>query len=122
MEKSEDSISIANVCSQPERALKEVFLKDLKVGQVASDSILWAKVITEPVQVAGVILIIEDGYKDVISLGLYNQVRKKNAVELNKLFPVGMVLGVKHPYLSLSYTGVLSLRNDNPENIMFKIE
>ena len=38
------------------------------------------------------------------------------------MYPIGMEIGIKQPYLSLSYTGVISLRNDNPENIMFKIE
>ena len=83
---------------------------------------MWGVIITQPVHVAGVVLIIEDSNKDVISLGLYNQITRQRKNELIQLFPVGMIIGIKQPYLSLSYTGVVSLRNDNPENIMFKIE
>ena len=31
-----------------------------------------------------------------------------------------MVIGVKNPYLKVSFNGKISLRNDNPENIIFK--
>ena len=33
-----------------------------------------------------------------------------------------MVLGVKNPYLKVSYNGKISLRNDNPENIIYEGE
>lgn len=33
-----------------------------------------------------------------------------------------MVLGVKNPYLKVSFNGKISLRNDNPENIIFEGE
>jgi len=31
-----------------------------------------------------------------------------------------MVIGVKNPYLKVSFNGKISLRNDNPENIIFE--
>lgn len=33
-----------------------------------------------------------------------------------------MVIGVKNPYLKVSANGKISLRNDNPENIIFEGE
>ena len=34
-------------------------------------------------------------------------------------FPEGTRIGIKQPYLKLSFSGTLYLRNDNPENIIF---
>jgi len=39
-----------------------------------------------------------------------------------KVFPVGLTVGIKNPYLKLSGSGTFAMRNDNPENIVFKEE
>jgi len=36
------------------------------------------------------------------------------------LFPKGLQFGIKQPLLIISYGGTLILRNDNPQNIVFK--
>ena len=60
-------------------------------------------------------LIVEDKDKEVVNLGLYNQVEKgTNFQEMNRLFPFNMKLAIKQPYMKLSYGGNLMLRNDNP--------
>jgi hypothetical protein len=66
-------------------------------------------------------MIIEDKNKDVISFTLYNSIEEKLDFEdVQKYFPIGTMIGIKQPYLKISYYGNLSLRNDNPENIMFE--
>ena len=44
-----------------------------------------------------------------------------NQLYLNTMFPFGATIGVINPYLKLSYSGTLSLRNDRKENIIVKI-
>ena len=39
--------------------------------------------------------------------------------DLRKMFPEGMKFSIKNPYLTVSLSGMLHLRNDNPENIMY---
>ena len=64
--------------------------------------------------IAAVCLIVEDKNKDVMSLGLYNQINTSVQIEeLNTLFPKGMRIGIKQPYLKVSYRGIVALRNDN---------
>ena len=39
--------------------------------------------------------------------------------ELQRLFPVGITIGIKQPFKKLTYGGCIQLRNDNPQNIVF---
>lgn len=69
---------------------------------------------------SSIVLIVEDKNKNAISLGLYNQSGEfKQFKDLVKTFPEGTRIGIKQPYLKLSFSGTLYLRNDNPENIIF---
>ena len=36
------------------------------------------------------------------------------------MFPLGIRLGIKHPYMKIRYDGSLILRNDCPSNIIFE--
>ena len=46
--------------------------------------------------IAAVCLIVEDKNKDVMSLGLYNQIsRSVKLDELKPMFPNGMIIGIK---------------------------
>jgi len=36
------------------------------------------------------------------------------------LFPKGIEIGIKQPYLLITYEGIFTMRNDNPQNIVFK--
>ena len=40
--------------------------------------------------------------------------------ELKNLYPEGLKIGIKQPYLKLSLGGNLALRNDNKENIILE--
>lgn len=42
--------------------------------------------------------------------------------QVQSAYPNNMVIGVKNPYLKVSFNGKISLRNDNPENIIFEGE
>ena len=87
----------------------------MKLTTIQKDTILWVKTITAPTQIAAVILIIEDKNEDVMTICLYNQIdRNKKFIELLKIFPAGVTIGIKQPYLNVSYNGNYMLRNDNP--------
>jgi hypothetical protein len=34
------------------------------------------------------------------------------------MFPPGMRIGIKQPYMKITYSGILQLRNDNPANVI----
>jgi tetratricopeptide (TPR) repeat protein len=54
-----------------------------------------------------------------MKLSLYNQVDYKTRLEaLNLKYPLGTTIGIKHPYLKIEFIGHLSIRNDNPQNII----
>ena len=36
-----------------------------------------------------------------------------------KKFPENSKIGIKHPYMVLTYQGTFELRNDNPSNILY---
>ena len=38
---------------------------------------------------------------------------------IQKKFPIGMQMGIKQPYMKISFSGKLSLRNDNSANVIF---
>ena len=38
--------------------------------------------------------------------------------ELQSLFPKGIEIGIKQPYLLITYEGIFTMRNDNPQNIV----
>ena len=108
------------MCTKNEKGLKEVTVKDLIVGEVGKDTIMWVKTIVDPLLINSLTIIVEDKNKEAMSLGLYNQISKDAShEELFKMFPNGTEFGIKQPYLKLSYSGVLALRNDNPGNIVF---
>ena len=47
-------------------------IKDLEVGKIEEDTILYVKTIIDPFQILGVNLIVEDKNGDAVSLALYN--------------------------------------------------
>ena len=52
---------------------------------------------------------------------LYNQIdRPMSLIELKKHFP--MEIGIKQPYLKISFCGHYVIRNENPSNIVFKTD
>ena len=52
-------------------------------------------------------------------LDLLDQVKPNLEIyELFKAFPVGIIIGIKNPYMKISFTGSYQLRNDNPQNII----
>ena len=112
-----------NICATDVPKLKKVNICQLSSGKIIADSIMWVKTISEPCYIASLMIIVEDENQDVIFLGLYNQINSgKSLDELNTTFPKGIEIGIKQPYLKLSYSGVVSLRNDNPQNIIIKRE
>ena len=103
------------MCLKDPSELQEITLRDLKLHKVEKDTILWVTSIARPCQMSYVLLIIEDRNKDVSSLMLYNQINYNTNIDhLQTCFPVGMRIGIKQPYLKLSYNGVILLINDNP--------
>ena len=97
----------------------------LETCRVEKDCILWVKNLGNPALVgaATVMLIVEDRCGDVISLPLNNQVSKGTTYdEVLKMFPKGIQLGIKQPYLKILFVGNVTLRNDNPQNVVFKKE
>jgi hypothetical protein len=100
--------------------LKQITINDLEVGKIQDNTILWVKTITYPCQIASVNLIVEDRNKDVLFFSFYNQIKTTSYTNLEQIFPIGTEIGIKQPYLLLSYTGTFSLRNDNPCNIILK--
>ena len=69
--------------------------------------------------------IAEDSQKTGIACMLYNMVDDNAKIkDVQKKFPKGTVFGIKQPYLKQGTRNKkqIALRNDNPENIIFKIE
>jgi hypothetical protein len=118
--KRNDKISESNVATEDYSNFRERTILTLKKNKIEKDTIIWLKTIASPYQLASVMLIVEDKDGDVVSLALYNQMKAPtHLIELNKIFPKGVKLGVKQPYLKIQYSGTLSLINDNPQNIIF---
>ena len=93
---SQDPISQRNICTKHESALRKVSISDMKPGKIEKDTILWAKTIEPPYQIAGVMLCLEDSVLNVIPLNLHNQVNADCTMEeLNELFPEGTKIGIK---------------------------
>ena len=102
--------------------MKEIFIKDLKPKEVSKNSIIWLKTIVEPLIQNALSVIVEDKKGEVIQLAIYNQVPVETKYwDLKKQFPVGMMIGIKQPYLRLNLAGELNIRNDNPENVILKL-
>ena len=38
------------------------------------------------------------------------------------MFPKGIEIGIKQPYIQVAYGGIVTMRNDNPENIVFRFK
>ena len=96
-------------------------IKDLKVGEIQKNTIMWVATISPACYVASVMVVVEDKDKKAISLNMYDDVTKHMKFEqLSKVFPEGLVLGIKQPLLMLPFGGGLWLRNDNPDNIVMK--
>ena len=52
---------------------------------------------------------------------MFNQLKEdRNLADLNKYYPNGTEFGIKQPYMKLSLMGIYTLRNDNPNNLIFK--
>jgi hypothetical protein len=57
-------------------------------------------------------MIVEDKDGTCIMLSLYNQ--EKDFESAQKTFPTGIEIGIKNPYIQISYHGTIIMRNDNP--------
>ena len=56
-------------------------------------------------------------------LQIYNHVDSDITFsQLQKLFPKGIEIGLKNPYLLFTISALASLKNDNPENIVIREE
>ena len=109
------------MCLKDPSELRDITLSELKLHTVEKDTILWVTSISRPSQMSYVLLVVEDRNKDVSSLMLYNQINySANIDHLQTCFPAGMRIGIKQPYLKLSYNGVILLINDNPQNVVFE--
>lgn len=116
-----NEISQNNRCTTPVNMLNGVLLKDLKPETIPKDTILWVTTISDACAISSIMLCVEDAKKNVTQLFLYNQMSHKSTyLEINEKFPKGTLIGIKNPYLSISFSGYLSLRNDNPENIILR--
>ena len=85
-----------------------------------TDCILWTKNKWAPCFTDSLRLIVEDTNKTMIPLCLHNTV--KNDIkwqEMYKKFPENSKIGIKNPYMVLTYQGTFELRNDNPCNILY---
>lgn len=99
-----------NVCYKHESNCKEVTLHDLQEGFVQKDTIVWLDVLANA---TGTIVTDKEG-KTTIALYLYNQFEKKPTFnQLRQIFPIGLKIGLKNPYLKVTKNGPF-LRNDNP--------
>lgn len=118
-----DAISKANLCTKPISELREVNLSNCEVGKIQKDSIIWLKTITDPAKPGSVSLITEDKTGECVMLNTYNHVDSNiNFQQLTEVFPKGVIIGLKNPYMKVSAAGTINLRNDNPQNIVFKEE
>ena len=79
------------------------------------DSILWLKTIADSVKRFSVTLITEDKTGECAVFSLYNQVDPTTTFkQLQKVFPKGVNIGLKNPYMKIQKSGMMALRNDNP--------
>ena len=116
-----DSISESNVCIADVSSLRECTIKQLfsSKGKPAEGRVLWVDQVEESFKTSAVQLCVQDKKGLVINLSLYNFVPPDNLIaDVQKLFRVGTRLGIKHPYLKLSNSGKLTLRVDNPCNVI----
>lgn len=102
--------------------LKEISVKELKAGEILPDTILWVRTVCAAFCMHSIVVIAQDACETAISLGLHydHLYRKISNSDLQKAFPTGMLIGIKQPYLKLTLSGNLQLRNDNPENLILE--
>jgi hypothetical protein len=118
---SENQVSSQNICYQDPSKLLEISLKDLKTWEIQPNTILWLKTITGPCYIDCVEFVVEDKNGDFSPVGLYNQVDRATSYQgLLEVFPKGTEMGIKQPYLQVAYGGIVTIRNDNPENVVFR--
>lgn len=112
-----DKVSQDNVCYKNEQTLKEVTLEEIWPGEIEKNTIIWLDLVNNS---TGTIVTDKAG-KQAIALYLYNQFYKKPTwTQLRNIFPIGLKIGLKNPYLKEEKNGQVYLRNDNPQNVVFQ--
>ena len=87
------------------------------------DTILWVENIADSINLASIHLVVKDKTGECLALQMYNQVDSDiKFSELQKVFPKGIEIGLKNPYLLFTISSFISLKNDNPGNIVFREE
>jgi len=81
----EDSVSQNNLCITEEVNLREVTIKDLKINQIQTDTILRVKLISNPCSIACLMLIGQDKNNDVLPIILCNSYNRSKKTNYQKL-------------------------------------
>ena len=117
---SEDIRSNKNVCTESVDVLEPTFLLDIPPGQVSYGKILWLTIVSEGFSTSSANFVVKDQKNTASICCLYNMTAdgSESLEKLNQAFPIGMKFGLKQPYLKISESGQVALRNDNPGNFV----
>ena len=119
-----DDIAAASICHQPFSALQECSIQDLlrsSKGVPRAGYFIKAQIIGPPFQLGSIQCLVEDSEGTVIPLALYNFVAlygKEDTVA--DIAPLGASIKIKQPYVKVSNRGTLTLRVDNPCNVVIE--
>lgn len=116
-----DPVSCGHVCTQSISELESIVISDLRVNHVHLGTKLEATIIAKPAQMVGTTMVIEDGFKNIILLSVYNHFpANTKLVKLAKEWPVGSRIVILEPYCKKAMGGAVVLRIDNPHaNLVF---
>lgn len=113
-------MSLGNICTNSE--LRQIKINDLRAGVIQKDTLLIVKTISPALIMNCIGVCVEDEDGVVLEICMYNQLVEKegqNRLEAAQAaFPKGTEIGIKQPFLKVSKTGYVILRNDNPDNIV----
>ncbi|KAJ1448313.1 hypothetical protein M885DRAFT_600142 [Pelagophyceae sp. CCMP2097] len=115
-----DSTSESNLCEASIESLRPIYIPELEVDKVHEGRVLWATLALPATKVASILTVVEDEYGSAATLQLNNFVgADSKCSEVEKRFPKGRSLAIKHPYYRVGTRGLRELVCDNPCNVIW---
>jgi hypothetical protein len=98
--------------------LKQIFIKDLKLGTHHRGSYILVRSITPPNRITAIMAIVEDEREDATMLQLYQQEDKDDRPATSVIKPNDVFL-VKEPYFKIMSDGEYGLRVDHVSDLVY---
>ena len=115
---TEDAAARVRSCASLD-ALSPVAIRDLRSGAIHSGRVLRARTATVAAKSTAVMCVLEDARGDVVPFALHNALPPEaTSRDARRAFPRGSQVAVKEPYYKLSNAGTLTVRVDDPSNVV----